>query len=146
MTLNPEPADQHRDVVVRQGNGFAEREEVVVDEVAERRTLLYRVSQFIWLIAGMLETLLGLRVFLKLIGANPEAGFSRMVYGLSELFVWPFNSLTITPVYGNMALDINTMIAMIIYAILALVVVQAIWLVLFRNYTTSRVTQRRVGP
>jgi hypothetical protein len=146
MTLNPEPADQHRDVVVRQGNGFAEREEVVVDEVAERRTLLYRVSQFIWLIAGMLETLLGLRVFLKLIGANPEAGFSRMVYGLSELFVWPFNSLTITPVYGNMALDINTMIAMVIYAILALIVVQGLWLVLFRNYTTSRVTQRRVGP
>jgi hypothetical protein len=146
MTFNPEPADQHRDVVVRQGNGFAEREEVVVDEVAERRTLLYRVSQFIWLIAGMLETLLGLRVFLKLIGANPEAGFARMVYGLSELFVWPFNSLTITPVYGNMALDINTMIAMVIYAILALVVVQGLWLVLFRNYTTSRVTQRRVGP
>jgi hypothetical protein len=146
MSLNPEPADQHRDVVVRQGNGFAEREEVVVDEVAERRTLLYRISQFIWLIAGMLETLLGLRVFLKLIGANPEAGFSRMVYGLSELFVWPFNSLTVTPVYGNMALDINTMIAMVIYAILALIVVQGIWLVLFRNYTTSRVTQRRVGP
>jgi YggT family protein len=146
MTINPDPADQHRDVLVRQGPGYAEREEVVVDEVAERRTMLYRVSQFIWLLAGMLETLLGLRVFLKLIGANPEAGFSRFIYGMSELFVWPFNSLTATPVYGSMALDINTMIAMIVYAILALIVIQAIWLLLFRNYTTSRVTQRRVGP
>lgn len=144
MTLNSD-ADQHKDVVVRQGDGFAEREEVIVDEVAERRALLYRVSQTIWLIVGALETLLGLRVFLRLIGANPQAGFARFTYALSELFVWPFNSLTVTPTYGNMALDINTMIAMIVYAIFALIVVQGIWLILFRNYSRSRVTARRVG-
>src|SRR5262245_55369426 len=43
-----------------------------------RRT--HRTGQLVNLIFGVVELLIGLRFFLKLFGANPDAGFTRVVY------------------------------------------------------------------
>ena len=142
--INPEPADRHKDTIVNAGNDYVEREEIVVDEVAQRRIALARVSQLIWLAAGVLETLFAIRVFLRLIAANPNAPFAQMLYLFTGLFLFPFQGLTITPSVEGAVLEISTLIAMIVYALAAWAVVQLLWVIFYRTYTTSRnrTTQR----
>lgn len=144
MTL-PEPADRRVETRVRQVGDVEQREQLVVDEVAERRLWLYRISQLIWLACGSLEILIGLRIVLKLIGANAQAGFAQMIYAFSAPFLLPFAGLTINPTVETMILEITSMIAMIVYALLALLVVQAIWIVFYRTYTRSLKTFRRTS-
>lgn len=90
---------------------------------------LIKIDQTLWLLLGMLEALLGIRFFLKLIAANPESGFARFVYGLSELFLLPFFGLTQTPSANGSVLEIPTIIAMIVYALLFWFVVYVVHLV-----------------
>ena len=63
----------------------------------EERTFIVRLTQLVWLLFGILEALIGLRVLLKLIAANPNSPFAALVYNASSLFVWPFAGLTRTP-------------------------------------------------
>ena len=82
------------------------------------RWAVIKIDQTLWLLLGMLEALLGMRFFLKLIAANPESGFARFIYGLSDLFLLPFFGLTQTPSANGSVLEIPTFIAMIVYALL----------------------------
>jgi YggT family protein len=145
MAFNLEPTDRREEIRVHQQPDFEQREQIVVDAVAERRQLLYRVSQLIWLAAGVLEAMIGLRVFLKLIAANPNAFFARFVYAMTAPFLWPFSNLTVTPSAEGMVLEISSLIAMVVYAVATWVVVQAIWLLFFRTYTRSLKTYRRTN-
>jgi hypothetical protein len=141
----PDAADRREETVVSQNGVVEQREQIVVDEVAERRQLLYRVSQFIWLAAGCLESLLGLRIVLKMIAANPNAGFAQFVYALSTPFLLPFNNLTTNPSAQGMVFEVTSIIAMAVYALLALVVVQGLWVLFFRAHTRSLKTYRRTS-
>ncbi|MGQ0604541.1 MAG: YggT family protein [Anaerolineales bacterium] len=144
MSLPSEPVDRHEEVVERQQAGYAEREAVVVDEVAGRRAGLSRVTQLIWLLAGLLEALLALRLFMRLIAVNPDAPFAQLVYGFTAPFLLPFQSLIGTPSVGDAALEITTIFAMIVYALIAWALA-ALFNVLFaRSYATSRTVHRRI--
>ena len=118
--LGAVPREQHERVeVVRQPDG-EHREHIVQDVGTENRLILEKFVQFIYLVTGLLELALGLRVLLKLIAANPASPFAQMVYMVTDLFVWPFQGLTVTPTAGNgMTLELSTFFAMLIYAVAA---------------------------
>lgn len=61
-------------------------------EYGQKKTL-FRAYQIIWYIFGFIEIVLAFRFVLKLLGANPEAGFSKFVYGISTPFAGPFQSI-----------------------------------------------------
>jgi hypothetical protein len=146
MTIvSPEPADRREETLVRQNGMVEQREQIVVDEVAERRQLLYRISQLIWLAFGCLEALIGLRIVLKMIAANPGAGFAELVYALSLPFLLPFNNLTTNPSAQGMIFEVTSIIAMAVYALIAVVLVQALWILFYRTYTRSLKTYRRTN-
>ncbi len=145
MTINLEPTDRREDIRVHQHGDFEQREQIVVDAVAERRLILYRISQLIWLASGVLEAMIGLRVFLKLIAANPNALFARFVYAMTAPFLRPFAGLTVSPSADGMVLEISSLIAMIVYAVATWVLVQAIWLLFYRTYTRSLKTYKRTN-
>lgn len=65
-----------------------------------------------------LEILIGFRVFLKLINANPDSGFAWFVYGVTAPFLVPFSGLTPTPAVNGHMFEISSLIAMITIAIL----------------------------
>lgn len=91
---------------------------------------LSKVDRFIWLIAIILETLIGFRVFLKLIAANPESGFASFVYTITAPFLAPFAGLTSTPSASGAVLEISSIIAMVVYALLfwlAAYLIHLIW-------------------
>ena len=80
---------------------------------------LYRGTQIVWYILGLVEVLLAFRFVLKLLGANPEAGFSAFIYGVTYVFAAPFLSVfRITQVAGSVV-EWTTLLAMAVYWIAA---------------------------
>ncbi len=80
---------------------------------------LYRGTQVVWYILGVLEVILSFRFLLKLFAANPGAGFTTFVYGISRPFVGPFlNVFRITRVEGSI-FEWTTLLAMLVYWIVA---------------------------
>jgi hypothetical protein len=124
---------------VRQSGDHVHEEHVVQNINLEYREAVYKVSQFIWLIFGAIEALIGIRVILMLIGANPANTFTALVYQLSELFLWPFRNIVPNPAFGNSVLEITSLIAMIVYPLIGWAIVRLIW-VLFYRAPTSQVT------
>lgn len=85
---------------------------------------LYRGTQIVWYITGLLEALLLFRFLLKLLGANPTAGFTNFIYSITYPFVAPFLSVfKITRLEGNV-FEWTTLLAMVVYWLLAMAIVK----------------------
>jgi len=98
----------------------------------EQRIFSFKATQLVWLLFGVLEALIALRIGLKLIGANPESPIVALIYGLTFMFLFPFEGLVASPTVGGMVLEISSMFAMLIYALIAWVVERTVWLILYR--------------
>ena len=98
----------------------------------EFRIFTFKATQLVWLFFGILETLLGLRFMLKLIAANPASPIAALIYGLTDLFLFPFSGLTATPSAGGMVLEVPTIFAMLIYALVAWAIERTIWVIFYR--------------
>lgn len=89
-----------------------------------------KLHQIVWLIAFIVEILIGFRVFLKLIAANPQSGFASFVYTITTPILAPFAGLTTTPAANGAVFEVSSIIAMIVYAILfglASYVIKVLW-------------------
>ena len=53
---------------------------------------LYKGVQIVWYVLGLIEAILAFRFILKLLGANPVAGFTNFIYSLSYVFTAPFQA------------------------------------------------------
>jgi hypothetical protein len=80
---------------------------------------LFRGTQIVWYIVGLLEALLVFRFALKLLAANESAGFTSFIYGITYIFVAPFNSVFgITHVEGSI-FEWTTLLALLVYWLVA---------------------------
>lgn len=85
---------------------------------------LYRGTQIVWYLLGILEALLAFRFILKLLGANPNAGFTEFIYNVSYPFVSPFLAVfNITQVEGSI-FEWTTLLAMLVYWLIAIALVR----------------------
>lgn len=85
---------------------------------------LYRGTQIVWYILGTIEILLAFRFILKLLGANPDAGFTSFIYGITHIFASPFlNVFGISYVSGSI-FEWTTLLAMFVYWVLALGIIK----------------------
>jgi|SRR3989344_5205852 len=85
---------------------------------------LYRGTQIVWYILGILEALLVFRFVLKLLGANPVAGFTSFIYGVTYIFAAPFLSVfRITYVQGSV-FEWTTLLAMLVYWMVAVAIIK----------------------
>ena len=98
----------------------------------EQRIATFQVTQLVWLLLGILEVMIALRIVLKLIAANPDSLIVTLIYGFTGLFLFPFQGMTATPSAGGMVLEISSMFAMVIYALIAWAVERIIWLIFYR--------------
>lgn len=98
----------------------------------EQRIFTFKATQLIWLLFGILEALIALRIGLKLIGANPDSPIVALIYGFTYLFLFPFTGLIGSPTAGNMVLELSSMFAMLIYGLIAWAVERVVWLVFYR--------------
>jgi hypothetical protein len=109
-----------------------------------QRNFTFQATQLIWLFLGLLESLFALRILLKLIGANPTNPFATLLYNFTGVFLIPFAGLTRTPAAGHMVLEISTVIAMVVYALLGWVLERVVWVIFFRPYAAAAVTKTTV--
>jgi YggT family protein len=105
--------------------------------------LKLKLVQVTWLALGLLEALLGLRFVLKLVAANRDNMFASFVYNISRPFMLPFADLTFTPQAEGIVLEINTLIAMAVYALAAWAVLRVIFLIFSQPRQPAAVASRR---
>lgn len=96
-----------------------------MDAVNSSRTKpLYRGTQVVWYLLGILEVLLAFRFVLKLLGANAGAGFTSFIYSVTQPFAAPFLSVfKITRVQGSV-FEWTTLLAMLVYWLIAWAIVK----------------------
>ena len=109
----------------------------------EQRIFTFKATYMIWLLVVMLEGLIALRIGLKLIGANADNPFAALIYGFTNLFLFPFVGLTGTPTAGGMVLEISSVIAMLVYALAGWAFERLVWVIFYRPREAAvAVTQR----
>lgn len=80
---------------------------------------LYRGTQIVWYILGLVEVLLAFRFILKLTAANPGAGFTSFIYNLTYVFAAPFLSVFGRTQVEGSVVEWSTILAMLVYWIVA---------------------------
>ena len=119
---------QENEVRAAQDRKFREK------QLTKRQIVLRKTTNFVWWFTGIVEGLIGLRVVLRMMAANPGNPFADFVYALSGLFLWPFQTLVNNPsAEGGVVLEVSSIIAMMVYLLLAWVVVELLWLILGRE-------------
>lgn len=135
--------DRHEKVVVQQDGDHVHEQRVVEDVNLENRQMVAKVVQLVWLLFGTLEALVTIRIMLKLIAANPNNWFTSFVYQLTDVFLWPFQNIVANPSFQNSVIELTSLIAILVYAMVAWALARLIWLVFYRRPTSSMTTYYR---
>lgn len=77
------------------------------------------VSRIIAWVFGAIEVLIAIRFVLLLLGANAGAGFVRLVYGVSDIFMAPFAAVFSTQQAGGAVFEWSALVAIAVYALVA---------------------------
>jgi YGGT family len=95
--------------------------------------------RIISIVLAVVEGLIAIRFVLKLLAANPEAGFARLIDGVTAPMVAPFVGLLGNPAssVGNQ-IEVASLVAMAVYALVAWLLTRIVQLVLNRTVTSSR--------
>ena len=118
----------------------------------EQRIFTFKATQLIWLLFGILEALIALRIGLMLIGANPDSPIVALIYGITYLFLFPFTGLIGSPTAGNMVLELSSLFAMLIYALIAWAMERTVWVIFYRprgpvvGVTETTTSERHTTP
>lgn len=84
----------------------------------QKKKIIFRTYQILWYILGVIEVLLGFRVALKSLGANPFSGFTNLIYTLSDPLALPFRGILGVTVNGASVFEWSTFIAVVVYALI----------------------------
>jgi hypothetical protein len=85
---------------------------------------IYRGTQIVWYILGILEALIAFRFLLKLLDANPNAFFTSFIYNITKPFVSGFlNVFKITKVEGSV-FEWTSLLAMLVYWLIAFAIIR----------------------
>jgi uncharacterized protein YggT (Ycf19 family) len=106
----------------------------------------WRAVQVVYLVFGVIDGLLFIRLLLKLLGANPHAAFASWVYKVTDIFMGPFHNLL--PTIGNeqSQLEMSVVVAILVYALIGWAVARFVAIVFYKNVTVARRTGRGLGP
>ncbi|MDB5176636.1 MAG: Membrane protein involved in colicin uptake [Candidatus Saccharibacteria bacterium] len=78
------------------------------------------IARIIYFIFGVIIAFIAVRFILLLLGANQGNAFVDFVYGVSGLFVAPFYGIfNNTPAFGASIIDVSSIVAIIIYALIS---------------------------
>ncbi|MBN2840503.1 MAG: YggT family protein [Coriobacteriia bacterium] len=77
------------------------------------------VSRVIMFVFGTIEVLIAIRFVLMLLGANAQAGFTKLIYGVSGVFMAPFSTIFSTQEAGGAVFEWSALVAIAVYALVA---------------------------
>jgi uncharacterized protein YggT (Ycf19 family) len=111
--------------------------------VVRTSTPARRVTEAIYLLFGIIDGLLLIRLVLKLLGANPHVGFASFTYGVTDFLLAPFRGLLPTYVSGQSVFELSLVIAILIYSLVALALARVAVLTLSRTVMVSHQTRSK---
>ena len=89
-----------------------------------------KAMKIVYYILGVLEVLFAFRLVFKLLGANPQSPSVSFIYTVSQAFLAPFSgifrSAVTKGIEAQSVLEPTTIIAMIVYAVVAWGIVKLI--------------------
>lgn len=89
---------------------------------------IFQASQLIWYLLTLIESLLLLRFFLKLLEANPNASFTGLIYGLSAPLIAPFQAVFKSASVSGAIFEWTTLLAILIYWLLTVSVIRLLFI------------------
>ena len=102
----------------------------MADVIVQKETPGYYAARVVWTLLGILESVLGIQFLLRLVGANPAAGFTQFMYNLASPFLAPFRGIVASTATGANAGVVvwSTLIAMIVYYAVAWAIIKLFFL------------------
>ena len=82
------------------------------------------VGRVVWFLLWVINGLLAIRFVLRLLAANPSAGFTNFIYSITSPLVSPFRGVLASTTAGSAVLEWSTLLAMVIYWLLAWAIVR----------------------
>ncbi|MDP2401421.1 MAG: YggT family protein [Actinomycetota bacterium] len=95
------------------------------------------MARLVWFVFGAIEILIAIRFALMLFGANAEAGFVRLVYGISGVFMAPFVAIFGTDQISGATIEWSALVAIAVYALVAWGIVALIGAVSPRSHART---------
>lgn len=77
------------------------------------------MARIVWFVFGAIEIVIAIRFMLTLLGANAEAGFVKLVYGISDIFMAPFVAVFGTDQVSGATFEWSALVAIAVYALVA---------------------------
>jgi uncharacterized protein YggT (Ycf19 family) len=107
-------------------------------KVVRSLTPVRRTNEVIYLVFAIVDIVLLVRMVLKLLAANPHAGFSSFIYSVSDALLVPFRGiLPTTTVSGQSVFEMSALIAIIIYALVGFGLARLVSIAFSRNVVFS---------
>lgn len=94
---------------------------------------IFQTAQVVDYVLGVVEVALALRFVLELFGANTANWFVNAVYGLTGVLMAPFNAVFRNTVSQGATFEWSVLVAMLVYALLALAIIRLIEVVTDRG-------------
>jgi len=135
---------QRQSYVDPAGNRVENQVETYEDRNLQKASLRNWITGIIYFLLGVLEVILGLRFIFRLLGANEGSSFTLSLYQFSHIFVGPFNGIFNDQAIGSKSVfELSTLVAMLIYALIAWGLVSLCRVLLTPNYGGQRVSSTR---
>jgi hypothetical protein len=103
---------------------------VKINPVEVKATNTQSLGYVIYFVFGILEVLLAFRLVFKLAGASTSSAFVRFIYGITGIFILPFEGIFRRGVAQGVEtasiLEPSTIVALIVYILLAWGIVKLI--------------------
>ena len=103
----------------------------------------FTARRVVYYILGILEVLFAFRLVFKLLGANPGSGFVTFIYSVSKVFLAPFTAIfrsaATQGIETKAVLEPGTIIAMIVYALIAWGIVKLI--IIMRGHNVDHISR-----
>ena len=112
-------------------------------QVVTRFSPARRAFELIYLIFAVICALLLLRIVLKVLAANTAVAFTGFVYGITNLFMAPFNGLLPTWASGRTVLEGSALIALLVYAAVGYLLARLVSLMFLRDVTMAHGSRGR---
>jgi uncharacterized protein YggT (Ycf19 family) len=97
----------------------------------------WRAGQIVYTIGAIVAVLIVIRIIFELLAANPNAGFSNLIYTITAPLVAPFQGVFPTPQSHGSILDLAAVLAIIVYALLTWGIARVFELIRRRSTPTS---------
>lgn len=121
--IDDQALNNRPETVPKQLPGYLVTQQGSCDVVAaEQRLHSLTMKRILYTVLGILETLFGLRFILELLAANPNTDFNSFIYGVTEIFVAPLKASLGTLTFGNLTIELSTLMTMVGYVFFAWII------------------------